>query len=362
MVPTRTNFHSIQLLRAVAALLVVLFHADGAYSRAGAKAIIIGESYIFGFGAVGVHIFFVISGFIMVVASRFEPAFDRRDFLRRRVLRIYPIYWACVGLYVSVHWALSDPYNISLRAFVGAIALWPGNSSAVIGPAWTLSYEIFFYLCFAAVMGFGLTRGLWLLVVMFVCLVGAGFLFQPSYPALHVITDSLLLEFVAGAAIGYLLKAGHLPLRAGVLSFASSIVLFIAGGAYGYHRLLTIISWGIPSALLVAGVACLEVRRGANSIVRAVGRFGDSSYVLYLIHILIITVSLPLALSSSAFMKAGAVVAAALVSVACVVIAEVIHHRVERPFLQLVKSPGILALSGGRRGRPTEQELNTGPN
>jgi len=358
---TGTNFHSIQVLRAVAALLVVLFHAEGAYFRAGAAATIIDESYIFGFGAVGVHIFFVISGFIMVVASRFEPRFDGRHFLKRRILRIYPIYLACVGVYVSVHWVLASPYDVTFPTFVGAIALWPGTSSAIIGPAWTLSYEIFFYGCFAAVMGFGLTRGLLLLTAMFMCLAGAGFLLQPSYPALHVITDSLLLEFVAGAAIGCLLKAGRLPLRAGALILALSIVLFIAGGAYGYHRFPTIISWGIPSVLLVAGVACLEVQRGASSLVRVMGRFGDSSYVLYLIHILIITVSLPLAVAYGGFMQTGAVFAAASVSVACLVVSEIVHRRVERPLLQFVKSPGVLVLSR-RRQQLTKQELNTGPN
>src|SRR5687767_843929 len=74
-VKARSTVHSIQLLRAIAAMLVVLFHGQQAFSKHIAQATSPIESYLFGFGAVGVHIFFVISGFIMVFTSRFPRGF-----------------------------------------------------------------------------------------------------------------------------------------------------------------------------------------------------------------------------------------------------------------------------------------------
>jgi exopolysaccharide production protein ExoZ len=63
------TIHSIQLLGSVAAMLVVLFHTPAVFAAQARPALFAMEGYLFGFGAVGVHIFFVISGFIMVWTS-----------------------------------------------------------------------------------------------------------------------------------------------------------------------------------------------------------------------------------------------------------------------------------------------------
>ena len=159
MEPTPSTFHSIQLLRALAALLVVLFHTHTAFSEAGSDLLFGDEEYVFAFGAVGVHIFFVISGFIMIVTSRFEPSFQPFEFMRRRLLRIYPVYWICAALYLAFHTFIGELYDISVGQVAGALVLWPGHASSVIGPAWTLAYEMFFYLSFALAMALGLSRG-----------------------------------------------------------------------------------------------------------------------------------------------------------------------------------------------------------
>lgn len=355
---TRTTFHSIQVLRAIAAVLVVLFHAQGAYLRAGSSEAAPGEVYLFGLGAVGVHIFFVISGFIMVAATPFDPKFDVAKFLKRRILRIYPIYWVCVALYFVGHWVLGAPFGVSVPELVGALLLWPEGATAIIGPAWTLSYEMFFYVCFAAAMGVGLTRGFVLLATAFVGLIFAGSLLQPRWIVLHVVTNSLLLEFIAGVAWGWLLKTGRLPVRAGAGCVMLSVLLFVSGAVYGYDRLPSVLAWGGPSALLILGVVCLEVRYGASKPLRAIGRLGDSSYVLYLIHILLITLVVAFAKANPALLSVNAAVAAVLLAPICIAVAELLHRGLERPLLRYLNPRrSLLPPRHGRRGeqRPARE-------
>jgi exopolysaccharide production protein ExoZ len=87
-------YKSLQGTRALAALLVVLFHlgntiALGKYFGIEAFAI------PFKFGSAGVEFFFVLSGFIIFAAHRNDISKPRRltNYISKRVIRIYPTYW-----------------------------------------------------------------------------------------------------------------------------------------------------------------------------------------------------------------------------------------------------------------------------
>jgi len=332
-VKTRPTVHSIQLLRFLAALAVVLFHGEQAFARRISPPPVPIEAYLFGFGAVGVHVFFVISGFIMVFTSPFAEGFDVAKFFRRRLLRIYPIYWLCAVLYIAAHALLGMPYCLSPETALGALLLLPEDAPAIIGPAWTLSFEMFFYLCFGLAMTAGLTRGLLLLAGVFAAAIALGMVLPPGGRAWELVTDPLLLEFVAGAAIGWLLVTGRLPRRGGLWVVLLSLVLFAAGIAWGYDRLPSVAVWGVPSALLVGGVVAWEAARDPTPWVRRVGVLGDSSYALYLIHILIVTLFVQAAMNQLWLAQLRPAAAALLIAMLALFTAELLHRKIERPAL-----------------------------
>lgn len=329
-----TKLHSIQLLRAIAAMLVVLFHAQQAFANRFAEPAFASESYLFAFGSVGVHIFFVISGFIMVYTTRFEGGYDAKAFYRRRLLRIYPIYWLCMLLYIIGHWLVSEPYTISMSELAGAMFLLPDNASAVIGPAWTLAFEMYFYLCFGLAMIAGLNRGLVLLASGFVLLIATGLAVDNDSPAWHLVSNTLLLEFLAGTGIAWLLAKGHLPSSGGWLLVGVAAALFAGGVAYGYERLPSVLIWGFPSTLLVAGAVIIETARGTSGLVRVLARFGDSSYALYLVHVLVITFSVALARDVPLIAGIEPALASIPIAMVSLTVAEFLHHRIERPLLR----------------------------
>jgi len=266
--------YSIQFLRFVAAFLVVLDHSEYLYgvSRGSNPTL----TYLFGLGAIGVHIFFVISGFIMVYTSFGPRPLTPTTFLARRFLRIYPIYWVYAALYVVAY-----QKSFSLVPMLGAAALAPGYSSSIIGQGWTLTYEVFFYLCFAASMTLGMIWSVVALTVAFVALTMAHPL-AGSNVALGVITNPILMEFVLGAWIGVALLTERLPTRSTWL-LPLSLLLILVEAAVGYKRLPSLLMWGIPSAMLLAGIVAVEIQ-GVPRWIKRVSFLGDSSYSLYLLH------------------------------------------------------------------------------
>ena len=201
--PPDQKIHSIQLLRFIAATLVVLFHAHLAIAThlmAGAGDY---EKYLFGFGAVGVHIFFVISGYIMILTnSKPGKPFSASRFFQKRIIRIYPIYWLLAALYIIVNTISGSPYDMTPGSFFSALLLWPEHASLIIGPAWTLSYEMYFYFAFGIAMAFGFWRGVLLLSVAFFAAISAGIVFRPEGAAINLATNTLLIEFLFGVWIG----------------------------------------------------------------------------------------------------------------------------------------------------------------
>jgi exopolysaccharide production protein ExoZ len=328
------KIHSIQLMRAVAAMLVVLYHGQLAWTNRFSASEQSLETYIFGFGAVGVHIFFVISGFIMVYTSRFADGFDAKAFFRRRILRIYPIYWISAGLYLSIHWLIGLPYALEPGKVIGALLLLPGDGAAIIGPAWTLVFELFFYLCFGTAMLLGLTRGLLSLSAFFLGAIVLGVVIRWNSPAWELVTSTLLIEFLAGAWVGWLLVRNRLPKGGGPILIALSVAIFVAGMFYGYERLPSVLVWGLPSTLLIAGAIMTEKGRTVVPLVRKTGHFGDSSYALYLIHILLITCAVALTETLPFMTRVDPALMSIPIALVSLFVGEALHHKLERPLLK----------------------------
>src|ERR1039458_8235926 len=172
----RENIDSIQFLRFVAALLVVVVHTTLAMNEYLSGSISDLFRYVAEFGGAGVHIFFVISGFIMVYTS-FKlktDSFSTKKFLIKRAIRIYPIYFIYSFFYLLFYHYFASGKNLTVDQFFGSIFLLPGYSYYIIGPGWTLAYEVYFYACFSIAMVLGLTRGLLALTLFFLATIVFG--------------------------------------------------------------------------------------------------------------------------------------------------------------------------------------------
>ncbi len=275
----------LQYLRGLAACGVVCYHAA---NRAG-RDFLVGEA--------GVDLFFILSGFLMIVITdeRTRPV----RFLVDRVRRIVPAYWivtsvvllgALAGLFPNM--ALQPWHVVSSFLFIPSISLSvPGRMWPLLIPGWTLNYEMFFYVVFAAVLTLRrrlqvpvLTLVLGLLVLSHVIVVRHG--------VADFYTSPILLEFVAGSWLGVLwVRPGAWPRGFGWIALAAAAAILLVVGWINTDQ-ARVLRFGLPALLLVAGVLCLE--RGDRGLPDwpLPRLLGDASYSIYLWHTLAIGVAL----------------------------------------------------------------------
>ena len=323
------TLYGIQYLRAFAALAVVLFHAA---ERS--------DSH-FQIGAVGVDVFFVISGFIMWTISERRPVTPLR-FLFDRLQRIAPSYWLVTAIMIAGAIAGLFP-NMKLTAghILGSMIFIPVRSPSndmiwpVLVQGWTLNYEMFFYAIFA--VGLLLSRRIRLASIasVFVAFVIAGIIFNPQSPVLLTYTRPIILEFVAGIILAQLWLSGKMP------GAVAGIVLIVAAlSGFAAIQLLRLdfneLTCGPLAVALVFGTVSLE-RSGKLPTIPLLTYLGNSSYSIYLWHTLAVSVMIKLL----AHTEIPSDVATFICLVSGVLLGVCAYELAEKPLRNLLKSQGL---------------------
>ncbi len=299
----------------------------------------------FSWGTFGVDIFFVISGFIMWITTA-DRAVGAMEFWYRRIVRIVPLYWGLTIVTASIstnpEFALFQDMDgvriIKSILFIPhfhreyADAIFP-----VLVPGWTLNYEIFFYFLFGLSLILARNIRLVMLIALLIALSFIGLFVGPKYPVLITYTNSLLFEFAMGAALGWLyLNRKMSSLKWGSVIVISAIVILTQQlMQVGYRG----IDSGVPAAMLVLGALFLEnsLRKREIHIMSALG---DSSYSLYLSHVMVIAFSTVLwrkVFESSILFDTIFLFTCVVFSCA---VGHTIYHLFERPlYLRLRKYP-----------------------
>ena len=285
---------NLQVLRGMAALLVVIFHVREEVALRYAETSWPDAT----FGAFGVDLFFVVSGFVMVYAT--SPSFGASKaapaFFLRRLARIVPLYWAVTTAYMlfviktGQDPGYTAPFTLSSYLFFPYPQPWDGDYFPAYSLGWTLDYEIFFYACLSGVLALRRTAAVLALSAGLAALVLAGRLFPLPGP-LSVWCNSQVLEFVFGMILAEaFIRGARLPgwLCATLVCMAFTAVLATVptmGDWWAYRGLV----WGLPGAALLAG-AVFHVPGGRSLLRRFLERLGDASYSLYLLHYLVFVV------------------------------------------------------------------------
>lgn len=326
----KRNIEAIQFLRFVAAALVTFYHSALFLNLTWPGTVPSGLVYLSTFGKCGVHVFFVISGFVMVYTSFAKEHLTPQSFWIRRMIRIFPIYWVYALVYLLYDFLVQGGTKLFQPETISSLLLLPNYSPWIIYQAWTLSYELYFYAWFALALIMRPPIGLALLTVIFLASIAVGLAYPPTNEFTRLVTSSLLAEFLAGAWIGYLVVSGVKIGRFAATSLIGvGLAGFLAGLAFGYSRVPFVFSWGLPSILLIAGIVFAEIEWRMPRIVRSLSFLGDSSYSLYLLHTLLImamlTVLLAFDLHSSGWFASMAI-CCVLTSVSIVVAAAAYKH------------------------------------
>lgn len=278
---------SLQALRALAAWLVVFHHvmqiffdfkADSAFGR-----------FFVERGAIGVDIFFVISGFVIYLSTRGKDIQAGR-FMLNRFLRIVPAYWlysVMVALIIVYARPVMPTQSFDLHHFLLSLLFVPSENPAGYGlyptlaVGWTLNYEMFFYLLFALSL---IAPQRWRpgLIGVALVLVSTVLARQPWLSDFY--RNSIVYEFLFGVAIGVAHSRGWLRLDVGLaLTLLATSLLAICQ----LDSSMRLFHWGVPSAMLV--VACIALEPMFRNA-RPLKVLGDCSYSVYLVHVIVLSV------------------------------------------------------------------------
>jgi peptidoglycan/LPS O-acetylase OafA/YrhL len=341
-------YQSLQSCRAIAAVLVVLFHLGGAMAID--KYFHIKPFYTyFSFGDSGVDFFFVLSGFIIYHAHRKDIGRPNAlpAYLYKRIARVYPAYiiiFFGVYLFTFIAPGLSEPILTNTN-IIKSILLLPqdpdeigGTGAPVIPVAWTLQLEMLFYLAFSAgiinkKLG-GLLLFLFLLLYTFGKNVDAPFL-------LRFLSSEYIWLFIMGMLCAKLLLLKNQRtinpwplLGIGMLIYLTTAIDTVAerDQLKDIHTLLN----GVAFSLIIIGLVLCERSGKVLLKYRFVQLLGAASYSLYLIHfpiiILLCNVSLQLGLKDAGFFAAFATYITIFVS--CIIASIAFHLAIEKPITE----------------------------
>lgn len=330
---TRPKLQSVETARALAAILVVLYHA--------ARHIASNVGYLpFGsfskFGHAGVDFFFVLSGFIILFIHYGDIGRPARvgHYAQRRVTRIYPLYWVAstIGLFF-LYLSPDKPFPDTFALVRDYLLLPLGDPT--LGVAWSLQLEIIFYILFGVLI---FNRALGMIVfagwAAYTLLSVSGALeTNPNYVAFN-------LQFAFGLMAAWLLLKFRLPaprvlLCGGLAAFLIFGWLENVDVVDGY-ALPARVAYGLSAMITLLGLVESE-RSGLLSVPAPLAALGRSSYAIYLFHILIIA-ALWQALLFTGWSTRLAPELIYLGLVAASVIGGMIVERVvERPLLALVR-------------------------
>ena len=312
----RTKFYQLHILRAFAAFLVVLDHA----CLATAQRRPIGDVWVhlaWLAGFVGVTIFFVISGFIMVRTTQEKAGSigDATDFLTRRAQRVVPMYYLATAVAVvmtQVAGAASPSLSGSAYLIFSLLFIPVMSSREVMEPVvaqgWTLNYEMYFYFLFACSLCLPRrTRAYVLIAVLVASVVGGAFIQGDVHGLMRTLqywTAPIVLNFTFGMLLAEHCRPDTVkrwfwsPVAACV---AMTAVLAVAAFVYGFWQpgSAILFDWKLSIAVYAVSAACCWICIRRNSALPALGLprlaarigvlLGDASYMIYLFHLFVIS-------------------------------------------------------------------------
>ncbi|VAW39392.1 Permease of the drug/metabolite transporter (DMT) superfamily [hydrothermal vent metagenome] len=330
-------FYNIQALRGVAAMLVLMHHALPNFQAMNLSNSVV--EFVGKFGYIGVDVFFVISGFVMAKTTIDKPKGLPlvKVFLSKRFLRIYLGFLPVFVLALLYYYQFNPGYLAKKEILQSLTLINPNMFVLVISPAWSLTYELYFYLLVALLLFSNKTKPQ-IVFGMLVFLVIVKNITIPilQYRWLDFFLSSLLLEFISGYFLCYYLdvlsKKKLLPLVVilGTISLGFGLYLNIG---YGYMRVLT---FGVFAFSLVWFFVLLE----KNSVFVVKGflkKIGDSSYTLYLTHTVLLGAFNTLGVRDYFVKKDIAMIGYILVIVFIIIFSMIFYRIIEAPLYNFFK-------------------------
>ncbi|WP_341799873.1 acyltransferase [Klebsiella michiganensis] len=349
---TKYQIGNLQVIRALAALSVVLDHTFATSF----KGLVSEDNYEYihtllnDLGWFGVNVFFVLSGFLMIFTQNDEKKSYR--FIYDRIIRIYPAY---ILLSIPIIIFALTPSQYDHRIYntyqlVQNIILMPGwegmSYSNANYPAWTLVYEMFFYIIFSGVLLFSRKKShisiaisliLVCLIVIYKSVLNSNGT-QQLTDIKHLLGNLILLNFAAGCLLGAFFKKGNLNVNgklfliATILIFGLSSVVRMKLSAHSGMGADIIFGTITASIVIYIALCSQEIK---NRVIKIIG---DASYSIYLTHVTLLLIKNKIMNMLGLFDSIYSVLLCNIIFVPISISVGIMSYQlVERPLMNILK-------------------------
>lgn len=132
--------------RFLAAISIVVFHYGQNIFPFSSDDV----AFFFRQANIGVSYFFILSGFVMIIACGNKDKVEFGDYIKRRFARIYPVYGLAIFVMLAYYVLILNSFDYKeLVLNLTLIQSWiPGFALSFNTPGWSLSVEMFFYISF----------------------------------------------------------------------------------------------------------------------------------------------------------------------------------------------------------------------
>ncbi|MEG1347204.1 MAG: acyltransferase [Hafnia sp.] len=349
--------YTIQMLRGIAALLVVMSHIrntlNDVYSQKD-----LGE-LLFSNGSAGVDLFFIISGFIICLSSQKNEDNNVSKFAIRRFFRIYPLFIISLVAYQIFSF---PEFNVSY--FVRSIFLLPRGYGGdapffeynLLFPAWTLLFEVSFYAIFAVSMAIThkhrvVVCSVFILIIyIYTNLSQSGALHLSGMVKvteeerniftviLYTIGSPMMILFVCGMWIHKI----YTSIKDFEINKSMCIyIYFICSSIYvvcflsGYKAGIGLSGYGAWAIILIIG--CLAYEMTEPKIKKSLLFLGEISYSLYLTHVVTIGIFNSNAEIITIYPESVGVPRFILLTTASIAVSIPVYYFIERPSIKFGK-------------------------
>lgn len=351
----------LQFMRYLAALAVLVDHLIVAICDSGALS----KSWLpfaYKLGDVGVFLFFAISGFVMVLSNRdkFQVRYNSIDFFVRRLIRIWPMYFVATIVVFGMKYG-TDP-SVTFENLLKSLSFIPYVDAndlyrPILGKGWTLNYEMFFYVIFAACLALPKRAGLlaagFVLLMLGICEgTGSGTLWR-------FYANGIVLYFLVGIALAYIVRETQVKWahsRRAEIAMISGVLLFVLLLYLNIVVQPSIALQGLMLLLTFGSLYCVcfsDSTFASPRFTSLISLLGDSSYCLYLFHGFFFFALKPiLKHSGAAALMISLPLIVILVTAACILIHLCLEKPVNRIMLNAYKNIKLarqpVALPGSR--------------
>ena len=329
---------NLQALRGIAALLVLMHHSLAHFKAMGLSNPVF--EFVATNGNIGVDIFFVISGYVMAKTTSNSKHGPRTSFhfLGKRFARIYLGYWPIFFLALVTYYIHSPDFLADKQVFQSFLLMIFGNySELVITPAWSLTYELYFYLVVGLILSSNLLKPVptFLAISFFIILKSIFTNLGDNYLA-DFFFSPYVFEFILGYMVFYYWHYISAKKWVLVSLIVGAVCLSIAVQLDASYPYLRFTAFGVFSVCLVWLMILLEAH-DLFTFRGLIKKIGDSSYTLYLSHTVLLGLFYSFGIRDYLVLKGFALTGFISCLVVIIFVSWVFYKFIEAPIYHSVK-------------------------